>query len=206
MAVLDLYDVPPSGLEDQPREPDTVPDARVNDEFEPLLSVQGTPLEHELISSVMEYVDASRFIDPAPELPRLKPEDTQPCVPTQEGWFTVGHRTSDTYRFFFEVAGRPSVNFPGDFISGGYISPIQGVKFNPFRRLGFALWSTERMRAYGFLHPGSEFQCRDYVYAAWRSVLSREEVAALEQWSFEQHMALHADDPDDEPRVVLETR
>lgn len=58
--------------------------------------------------------------------------------------------------------------------------PLKPVSFEPWRRLGFALWQTERMVELGFLgSKDSTYGLRDSeeLWFIWRSILTPEEDA-----------------------------
>ncbi|KAF4439479.1 hypothetical protein F53441_12586 [Fusarium austroafricanum] len=63
----------------------------------------------------------------------------------------------------------------------GRVSPIEGVKFNTYRQLGFAFWDRWRMYNLG-MYPevGKGFVCSETPwFYAWESVLPPEEVASI---------------------------
>ncbi|KAK7928506.1 hypothetical protein PG985_005504 [Apiospora marii] len=59
-------------------------------------------------------------------------------------------------------------------------SPLAGVRFDSFRRLGFAIWDRKRMHLLGLVNGTSSIhldeECR---YFTWESLLSTEEVVAV---------------------------
>jgi hypothetical protein len=63
-------------------------------------------------------------------------------------------------------------------LSNDQLSPIRGVRFDPFRRIGVALWDRRRMHLLGLLN-GIDGPAKqpEYYYFAWRSLLSLEELA-----------------------------
>jgi len=66
---------------------------------------------------------------------------------------------------------------------GRNYSLLHFVKFDSFRRLGFAFWSSERMTAYGLyvpLNPQKKKSTYDCLYYAWQSLLSEGEIAEVE--------------------------
>ncbi len=68
----------------------------------------------------------------------------------------------------------------------GTYSHLRYVPFDVFRRLGFALWSTERLSGYGLM-PSQYPQCDYQWYRSqkydftWQSVLSPEGIADMER-------------------------
>ncbi|SCO84543.1 uncharacterized protein FRV6_08670 [Fusarium oxysporum] len=63
----------------------------------------------------------------------------------------------------------------------GGASPIEGVKFNSFRPLGFAFWDAWRMHLLGMHSPvGKHWYGNDtFYFFAWESVLPCDEVASI---------------------------
>lgn len=78
-------------------------------------------------------------------------------------------------------------------------SPIKGVSFALFRRLGFALWDDQRLAALGLDHAPLE-RGKRYVptggpskyWYSWRSLLSAEELAQAETRLEESEQAWQA--------------
>ena len=58
----------------------------------------------------------------------------------------LGWHNSEAHAFFYDVAGRGLAHEPF-----GCWTPLRDVSFDSFRRLGFAIWSVQRMAGYGFL-------------------------------------------------------
>ena len=200
--VVDLYWVEVWGVEGE-YEADVMVDDNFIDPYpdnHPYLKDQMTVLEHELILSVVDYVDANQSDIQVATSSHSRPKGGQKQlhVPTPLEWHEAGHRTSETYRLFYDVGGCPD-----GLDCWGRVSPIQGVLFDPFRRLGFAIWSTERMVGYGFLKPKSKWDNNSDVFAAWRSVLTEVEIAALEQSSYKMYMDEYAENKNSS-RVILD--
>jgi hypothetical protein len=67
-------------------------------------------------------------------------------------------------------------------------SPLFGIKFDPFRRLGFGIWDKERMHFLGLLdgaHP--PYHRPEFYFFAWKSLLSAEEIASVKAAARERH-------------------
>ncbi|KAH8893921.1 hypothetical protein GQ53DRAFT_745341 [Thozetella sp. PMI_491] len=69
-------------------------------------------------------------------------------------------------------------------------TPLQHVSFRPFRRLGFGIWSLERMACYGLSRfawdhkekrRGELYLFHDNLYNAWRSILGKSELLEVER-------------------------
>lgn len=59
-------------------------------------------------------------------------------------------------------------------------SPIRGVKFDSYRRLGIAFWDTRRMHLLGLAHGIQKpIYEHEFYYFAWESILPPDEVASL---------------------------
>ncbi|KAH8815740.1 hypothetical protein F5884DRAFT_191133 [Xylogone sp. PMI_703] len=55
-------------------------------------------------------------------------------------------------------------------------SPLKNIPFDPYRRLGFALWDQKRMTDLGFSEPdGRALLNSEKYYYTWRSILTEEE-------------------------------
>ncbi|KAG4428501.1 hypothetical protein IFR05_016012 [Cadophora sp. M221] len=69
-------------------------------------------------------------------------------------------------------------------LSANSNSPLRYITFESFRRLGFALWSRERMASLGLLKPGNQAhgsKSTDYYFFMWKSILSNDEVLEVER-------------------------
>jgi hypothetical protein len=91
--------------------------------------------------------------------------------------------TSPTYGYFFYFCAqccRLSRNVR--YVSNEY-SPLKYISFDPFRRLGFAIWSTQRMSRYGLVRRRDNRISDDFFYFTWLSILNESEIAEVEQGS-----------------------
>lgn len=166
MDLVNMYDVPityrQSGLIGQGEfEPDPV--------MEPYIYQQDKLLEHELIWSVLYYMQENRKTIDGSKFLRAE-RDWPLCTPKGEhDWAVVDNYTSLTYQCFYHIGGHP---WRHDF----YAMPLQHVSFKPFRHVGFAIWDKERMIAYGLLdYPNLVKERRNTewnsIQLAWRSIL-----------------------------------
>jgi len=157
MPVIELYRFPLFGI-------------WLDDEFDddgvststgqPYIHQQGTLLEYELIESVLHFIQQPQVLDPN-------------CYTSEQQWPIddfigeydrpmLSSNTSFTYVYFY-------------YISKNYHSPLNFTTFEPFRNLGFAIWSRERMINYGFI-PSSGQEGEAHLYfQAWKSILTEEE-------------------------------
>ncbi|KAH8658326.1 hypothetical protein BX600DRAFT_514823 [Xylariales sp. PMI_506] len=58
-------------------------------------------------------------------------------------------------------------------------TPVPGVRFDSFRRLGLAVWDQTRLHLLGLTDGADGFSRRQFYFFAWESVLPGEEVASL---------------------------
>ncbi len=143
------------------------PELQYDDYYEPHPSEQATLLEDELFWSVLEYMkeDARAIAHPGCSLktardwpvPSEKPDD----------WESVSWPNSASHIFYHKVGQDDS-------------SPLRHIPFEPYRRLGFAIWCHKRMCCYGFM-PSAWIRdekrfmpnCfgRNSVFNAWKSIL-----------------------------------
>ncbi|KAK6855093.1 hypothetical protein PG995_008625 [Apiospora arundinis] len=155
--------------------------------------------EAELIKTVQAYVTENRPMAlkdfarakrswPAPAI--TEPASTERMPP---GW-------TRTLWFFWEVTGdRETHDYPN-------VTPLRGVTFEPFRRLGFAIWDESRMVAAGFLSDSDKDANRSSHLMAWKSILGQEvldDVAAELIIEKEHHPS---DDSDSETSYVGDER
>ncbi|KAH8646796.1 hypothetical protein BX600DRAFT_503656 [Xylariales sp. PMI_506] len=177
--VMDLHD--PFGdyndFDDSSPEPELV----LDEDHEPNIYQQDTLVENEAVRYAMEYTEAEQVV--VPEDPVKTRKDWPILVEGEMDWEYFSYHNYAPHAFFHEVMGSSH----GQVINGP-CSPIQHISFDPFRRLGFAIWSIERMVGYGFLQPiwnpeKSESEnkpfTRNSVLNAWRSVLSDDELAEV---------------------------
>lgn len=171
---------------------------------DPTIFQQDGLLEHELIWSVVEYTEQDQQTIEAPTFLQTKrdwqvptsqkPPDSECCPINPSGDCSMNCYTSLTYTRFCRMAGSW-----GQHITVNYCSPLQHVSFDPFRRLGFAIWDSERMRNYGLLARGNSFD------TAWRSILGPDDIAEVERKNQERdevdmrrhHGEYDSDDSDD---------
>ena len=113
---------------------------------EPNLFQQGTLFEHELILTVLVYVEENNTSTVGPDLLQTFRTWSTPIAKEPEDSRTMNDWSSWTYRFFYDLNSGGSAH-----IGEGFCSPLQHVSFQPFMRLGFA-WVTDRMNGYGLLY------------------------------------------------------
>ncbi|KAK9774101.1 putative F-box domain-containing protein [Seiridium cardinale] len=154
----------------------------IEEDREPSIRTRGTVLEHQLINSVIEYEDEDKQTIVSPDFLQTRREWPAP-VEGEKDWDAVSYYSSTTYDFFYMVREGEH-----EHISDGLCSPLQHVSFRPFRRLGFAIWCTQRMLGYGLLEgewgpimDPSDLFPRESVYLAWRSILGEDEIAQVER-------------------------
>ncbi|RDW91205.1 hypothetical protein BP5796_02370 [Coleophoma crateriformis] len=145
---------------------------------EPYVYQQGTLLEHELVESVLHYEEKSKekSMRPTSVPVHLGLAPFNISTISEDDREVLGWHTSITYTFFYRLGGRP-----GHHVPIGPCSPLQHVEFKPFRDLGFAIWSRERMVAYGFLEPDARSDQDHTYFLAWKSVLGHENIEQVEQ-------------------------
>lgn len=137
-------------------------------------SQQDNLLEHELMSSALNYIEENReTIDGSR---RARRNCRLSCRPRVADLKTIIDYTSPTYKLFHHINGRN-----GAHKSFGLCSPIQHVSFEPFRRLGFAIWDSERMCAYGLLPAPNERTRTNSCFLAWKSILGKDTLAEVER-------------------------
>jgi hypothetical protein len=141
---------------------------------EPYVYQQGTLLERELLESVLHYEENSMRPVSVPAQLGFAPFNISTI--SEDDREVLGWHTSITYTFFYKLGGRP-----GHHIPMGPCSPLQHVAFKPFRGLGFAIWSRERMVAYGFLDPDARSDQDHTYFLAWKSVLGHDTIEQVEQ-------------------------
>ncbi|KAK7992995.1 hypothetical protein PG988_001789 [Apiospora saccharicola] len=156
--------------------------------------------EAELIKTARAYVTENRptalndFAGikrswPAPAV--KEPASTERMPP---GW-------TRTLWFFWEVTGERWTHDYHD------VTSLRGLKFEPFRRLGFAIWDERRMAAAAFLSESTEDANRSSHLMAWKSVLGRkvlDEVAA--ELFIEKEHQHPSEDSDSETSYVGDER
>ncbi|KAJ4176272.1 hypothetical protein NW759_016881 [Fusarium solani] len=104
------------------------------------------------------------------------PEDS---TPVKRPLVNEGIRWGQTEEFLNRESSGMS-NFRFLTIGAGNNSPIPGVKFDSFRRLGFAFWDTRRMHLLGLTHGIQKpVYTPEFYFFAWESILPPDEVANL---------------------------
>jgi len=144
----------------------------------PYICEQDTLLEHELLLSVQYYVQENKKMIKYSKYRQLRRDWPLYTSGNQEDTETVGNcHLSPTWRFFHNLTGRTSEHWYGN-----WSSPLQHVQFEPYRRLGFAIWDTPRLSGYGFLSSEVDFsQWNNLYYVAWRSILGQDVLAEVEK-------------------------
>ena len=140
----------------------------------PRMIDQDTTFEDELIQSVLGYTQENRDLIDSPIFYQARRDWPLPMPKGQMDWRVVADSTSQTYMWFIELAGKSTVHCPKR------KNPVYHVSFEPYRRLGFPIWDTERMVAYGFIDPVPESMDHS-GYVAWRSVLTVDGIAEVER-------------------------
>lgn len=194
MDVLDFYDVPPvvgwradDHPEDGPRQNlvhDTTAEPGVN----------CPTLENQLLWSVIEYTMENKQAIAAPDFLRTSRDWPDP-VRGEKDCDTLRDHLSMTYWFYYQVREGEGRHMVED-----DCSPLQHVSFKPFRNLGFAIWSKERMFSYGLLRGTSYDEDRfplDSVFLAWRSVLGKDDIAQVERTNQKAHTLFSKPETDD---------
>ncbi|KAH7336119.1 hypothetical protein BKA65DRAFT_458671 [Rhexocercosporidium sp. MPI-PUGE-AT-0058] len=136
--------------------------------------------EHEEIKTIVNYLDILRTGDSASlpvttKLPDVLPkqlESPPTCPLSMPG-------DSDHDHLLIPAPGYS--HWRG--LSGHFDSPLRCISFDPFRRLGFALWSRHRMTSLGLLKPpnqGPGSKSTDYYFFVWKSILSDDEISDFE--------------------------
>lgn len=138
-----------------------------------------------LMDSIMEYLQATEQhwglapVDPSSMQPRQLPrpmwnvpiswpdsEDLEPSQKCQPDQLTLHPQPGREFWDELRVDDK---------------SPLSQVDFEPFQKLGFAIWDLQRLCAFGLLEPSEEIwnnkDSRHGMYFAWRSVLTNEELA-----------------------------
>lgn len=146
-------------------------------DFEELM-VRETLLEHELLESAIKYRQDTREIIPESTYWRLTKDWLHSSMPTnQKDWETLDVTyTSPMWEYFYDLTGTCLYHEVRRF------TPLQHIKFAPFRPFGFAIWSMARMVGYGLLVPAEEYGVGAQVpyYEAWRNLLSQNEIDAVD--------------------------
>ena len=143
--------------------------------------------EFEEMKSIIKYTQAlhrediqSHLTDTqvwAPSGPQQVERDWPAPVPSEKDSLALVY-PSPAYSFYFHDAS----GHPFSHKSFGIYSPLQHISFDPFRPLGFAFWSQERMAGYGVLNPGIGRDFYPHLYFfAWQSILSDDELAEVER-------------------------
>lgn len=85
---------------------------------------------------------------------------------------------SDMWFCFSELTGTSGSHIPSHL----ELSPLQHVKFSPWRRLGFAIGDYARLAKYGLMVPRTDYSMGKLIpyFEAWRSVMTQDERDAVE--------------------------
>ncbi|KAI0149507.1 hypothetical protein GGR57DRAFT_473602 [Xylariaceae sp. FL1272] len=144
-------------------------------------STQIFSLENELVKSVLEYAAETRKNTDSSKLSARDERNWPTPRPSEKMGenYEVSLDTSLTAEQFQLLSGHEDEHMMYD-----WASPLQHVRWEPFRRQGFAIWCDERMARSGFLpvseHSDKYSRVSDASVAmAWKSVLSEEEVREL---------------------------
>lgn len=145
------------------------------DPGEPCVCHQDALLEHELIYSVIKYIKEERQSILQSDIRQIRRDWPTPTTRVHHDLQTLSSHTSWTYKLFYELGGRKGLHY-----ANGPCSPLQHASFKPFRSLGFAIWSEERMVAYGLLEPDRK-PLRHSYWQAWRSILGKDDLLNVER-------------------------
>lgn len=121
------------------------------------LESMDTLLEHELLDTAIHYTQESREVTNDSTYWQLRKDwGAFPVwiIPEDREILNLCNR-SQMWSFFYRLSG-------GQWLVEGwhdcyFRSPLQHVKFESFRSLGFAIWSTARLAGYGFLLPTERY-------------------------------------------------
>jgi hypothetical protein len=120
------------------------------------------------IGCMYDYGNKVIQIEPAPEI-----RERHPFPQASEGQDLGQTRNA----LQSESPGSTFFNF---LTSSAYNSPLFGIKFKSFRRLGFGIWDEKRMHFLGLLngtHP--PYQSSEFYFFAWESLLPDVEIASV---------------------------
>jgi hypothetical protein len=184
--------------------------------IEPRINDTDTLLEYEVIESAVDFLQEGREAIGEPIYQQLKIDWAASRLPASGD---IGEKNyedlddsvdSPMWYFFHDLNGNTTGTLGHH--DGNYDSPLQHIHFTPFRRLGFAIWSQERLQEYGLLqvpktptaeYPWVRMSEPTPVYTAWRSVLTadeRAEVERINEWWFNEVMNAQRFDPDETQR------
>jgi hypothetical protein len=204
-----LYDVPDFVYSDE----DDCGYSLVND-ISPRVNETDTLLEYEIIQSAIDFLQEGREAIGEPIYQELKIDWAASDLLASED--IRNHDSLDDcvnspmWYFFHELNGN-STGTLGQHI-WNFSSPLQHIHFSPFRRLGFAIWSQERLQGYGLLQVPRCLTAEDTyvcmsdsapVYTAWRSILTTDERAEIERvndWWVKEAKTAQEYDPDENRR------
>lgn len=172
--------------------------------WEPDIHHQFIDVEHELIYTVLDYVDTTKkdvdgsaAVHHDAELRRLPSRQWPAPVPSRRDILEVEWYTSAVALVFQRVYGEEYGHVVED-----WCTPLQHVPWDFYRRRGFAIWSEERMLGYGLLGrqfclesqdetaatttmptaaTGDENYNINMLFMAWKSVLADEELAEVDR-------------------------
>ncbi|KAF8862218.1 hypothetical protein BDZ45DRAFT_213936 [Acephala macrosclerotiorum] len=147
-------------------------------EIEEIMDTE-TILEHELVESAIQYTQEVKEVITESTYWRFKKDwATGSMLTNQEDWETLDLTfRSDMWLFFCDLTGSIWQHRTDP------RSPLQHVEFEPWRRFGFAIWSTARMAGYGLLLPRGMYPVGMGVpyYEAWRNLLTQDERDAVDK-------------------------
>ncbi|RFU78491.1 hypothetical protein TARUN_3738 [Trichoderma arundinaceum] len=119
------------------------------------------------------YDLGNRFIAATPPIERLELLIRPPPAklpPVQGSWFS-GQQSQEADRAGPGVEGYKQIAYDN------WETPLSGVQFDSFRRLGFALWDDTRMRSLRLMDKYNWRLIGAPQIFVWRSLLSEEEIA-----------------------------
>ena len=132
-----------------------------------------------MLDSAIEYTQKVKEVISESTYWQLKKSWAAGSVPkSEEDWETLDLMwRSNMWDYFSNLTGS-CLTHEFDFRS-----PLQHAKFGPWRRYGFAIWSTARMAGYGLLLPRGEYPIglEKPYYEAWRNLLTQDEREAVDK-------------------------
>ncbi|KAK8130546.1 hypothetical protein PG999_002926 [Apiospora kogelbergensis] len=139
-------------------------------------------LEAELIQTAEAYTADNRHEARTPNIRQRKESQLAAALPGPQDQEWLRDAFGPTLRFFYNAScpnnhGRPPP------------SPIKHVSFEPFRRVGFAIWDERRMIAAGFLESPPSYRDFDNVVTAWRSILTKEMLDEIAEENARHHVS-----------------
>ncbi|KAE9377719.1 hypothetical protein N431DRAFT_164954 [Stipitochalara longipes BDJ] len=132
-----------------------------------------TLLEHELLESAIQYMQEVKEVTNESTYWRLKKDWAAGSAPANQKDLETLDLTfrSNMWSYFSNLSGDPWYH------DMSFLSPLQHVKFESFRRFGFAIWSTARMAEYGLLMADDDAAAglQQPNWEAWRNLLTQDE-------------------------------